>query len=65
VAPKQTPVFIPEGWTVEQTKSAIRVSQNQNVPFDWHKWKNFGDYIGLTFPGGMFIGIEKDGYAHT
>lgn len=67
VTPKQTPAFIPEGWTVEQTKSAIRVCQQQGIPFIWKEWLQFdgGEYIGRPNTNGMFIGIEQDGYAHT
>jgi hypothetical protein len=34
VEPKSTPSFIPEGWTVEQTKAAHRVCKQQKVPFN-------------------------------
>jgi|SRR6516165_4817944 hypothetical protein len=69
VTPNQQPTFIPEGWTKEQTQSAIRVCKNYGEPFSHTLWTNYGEYIGKGFhkgtPDYIFIGIEKDGYAHS
>jgi hypothetical protein len=64
--PTSTPAFIPEGWTMEQTKSAIRVCKRYEEPFIWSEWTMYDNYIGTFFHGArIFIGIEKDGYAHS
>jgi len=62
-------LFVPEGWTREQTLSAQRCCARHEVSYNWRDWTNYGDYIGLMFFKGtshaLFIGIEKDGYTHT
>jgi hypothetical protein len=57
-----------EAWTTKQVESARAVSARFNVPFNVGDWVNYGDYIGAKFSGCLgeiFIGIEKDGYAHS
>jgi len=59
---------VPREWTARQWVSCQRVCQQQNVPFRPHEW-DFGlndTYIMNKMPiNGMFIGIERDGFAHT
>jgi hypothetical protein len=59
----------PRDWTSAQFESAKRISERFNVPFNANDWSlYFGDYIGARFAGCLgpiFIGIEKDGYAHS
>jgi hypothetical protein len=56
----------PDNWTDEQFASAQRVCERHNIPFVPSEWVIcFGDFIGRDNTSGMFIGIEKDGYAHT
>jgi hypothetical protein len=55
-------------WTSAQHTSAVRISERFNVPFRAGDWIDYGDYIGARFEGCLgpiFIGIERDGYAHS
>jgi hypothetical protein len=58
-------VEVPEDWTACQWVSAIHVCEHHKIKFVPKDWINYGDYIGHPGIAGMFIGIEKDGYAHT
>lgn len=58
-------VPVPSDWTARQWESAQRVCEHQGIKFVPSEWMNHGDYIGRPNTNGMFIGIEKDGYAHT
>jgi len=60
--------FLPN-WTDEQQATVIRkYEQNpdgaENILDFAGRFRNYGDYIGGIWCG-MFLGIEKDGYAHT
>ena len=62
--------YPPRNWTPAQWASAERVSERYNqLPVKPELWANYGEYIGRAFSGGwlgsIFIGIEKDGYAHS
>jgi hypothetical protein len=63
------PPKLPKDWTQEQYESAKRVCANQGVPFfpsNWEVHYAEGGYIMNKEPmNGMFIGVEKDGYAHS
>ena len=50
-------------WTRPQVKSLLRLMSRFNsiTPDDLHQCE---EYTGVT-AGGMFIGIEQDGYTHT
>jgi hypothetical protein len=65
--------YPPDGWTPAQWASAERVTEHwHSLPLNPKHWTNFGDYIGRRFfynepelTPAIFIGIEKDGYAHS
>jgi hypothetical protein len=57
--------YPPQGWTPAQWASAERVTERfDQLPVNPDHWTIFGEYIGRKF-GSMFIGIERDGYAHS
>ena len=50
--------------TYAQRRSLVRVVHHQG----WDKIEKIydcGEYLGVMTSCGMFIGIERDGYAHT
>ena len=56
-------------WTPEQREAvATKFERNPDGDTDLiefaKRFKNYGQYIGGEWCG-MFLGIEKDGYAHT
>jgi hypothetical protein len=62
---------VPADWTAAQWESAKRTCERFEVKFDPKEWDiyHLDGYIGKSFPsalgGNIFIGIEKDGYAHS
>jgi len=62
-------VVVPSDWSAAQWVSCQRVCEQQHVQFrpdQWHIPIASEGYIMNTTPiNGMFIGIERDGYAHT
>lgn len=59
---------VPDGWTVPQFAKAKQKCAQYGVPFVADEWTIGigGEYRGRCFgESNMFIGIEKDGYAHS
>lgn len=52
----------PEGWNYRQLRSLVRLLRRHAV--GPKKFYTNDQYAGLEI-NGMFIGIEKNGYAHT
>lgn len=53
--------------TTDQFEALQRLAQEGNwetIDPDYPIHVSGGDYIGVTL-GGMFLGIEKDGYTHS
>lgn len=61
LSPQQRHQVEESGANTKQIASLIKISRRFE---EWPKVANFGDYLGLTFST-IFIGIEKDGYAHS
>ena len=63
-------IVIPEWMTPEQVEAIGKLfDRNPDGSADRHAFfgrvQSYGDYCGLTWVNGMFIGIEKDGYTHS
>jgi hypothetical protein len=58
---------VPADWTAAQWESLQEVCTIRGVKLVLSEWTlRYGGYLMNTKPiYGMFIGIEKDGYAHT
>lgn len=63
-------IVVPEWMTSDQVASISKLYERnsdgaQNQAEFFHRVRPYtGGYCGLTWCG-MFVGIEKDGYAHT
>ena len=58
---------VPADWTAAQWESLQEVCTIRGVKLVLSEWTlRYGGYLMNTKPiNGMFIGVEKDGYAHT
>jgi hypothetical protein len=62
-------IVIPEWMTPQQVESINKLfDRSPDGASDRHAFfdrvRSYGNHCGLTWCG-MFVGIEKDGYAHT